>query len=148
MSEPPVFVVGYRLGPTGLAALGYARWLAEAVNGRLRVVHVTDLDDYPVDPDDLDWEAGAEHRLAAVRSEVEAALASYLGEWAYETAHGDPGDALADIAVRQDAELVVIASHVEGRIGRLHRLVARSIVRELFDRAECPVLVVPCRENR
>lgn len=148
MPETPTFVVGYRQGPTGRAALQYAVWLADAVAGRVHVVHVTDLDDFPVDPDDLDWELEAEGRLAAVRSEVDAALDGHARPWSYEVAHGDAGDALADVALRRGATMVVVAAHVDGRLGRLQRLVARSIARELFDRAACPVLVVPCKEGR
>lgn len=147
MRESPVFVVGYRRGVTGRTALGYARWLTDAVPGHLHVVHVTDLDDFPLDPDEFDWEAEAEERLAAVRAEVDGQLTHSSMTWSYEVAHGDPGEALAEIAVRDRVSMVIVSAHIDGRTGRLHRMVARSIVQELFDRAQCPVLVVPCRDD-
>ena len=52
----PVVVVGYKNSADSRHALETAIGLARPLGALVRVVHVVEIGDYPVDPDSEDWE--------------------------------------------------------------------------------------------
>lgn len=140
---PPVLLVGYAGDDLGEQVLDRARWLGSAMSAVVHVVHVTALDDYPLDPDGMDWEAEARRELVVERATVERAFAEYSGQWTYDQVPGVPAEVLAETADRVAASIVVVGAHVDGASATLHRFVGRSVGRELVHHARWPVLVVP-----
>jgi nucleotide-binding universal stress UspA family protein len=63
-------VVGFDRDAVSRAALTVAADLAGRLAARLVVVHVVDLDDYPIDPEAADWE---EQRAGGATRSVSAA---------------------------------------------------------------------------
>ncbi|MFL6160683.1 MAG: universal stress protein [Jatrophihabitantaceae bacterium] len=138
-------VVGYADSEASRRALTVAAELAADLGARLAVVHVVDLRDYPADPDLPDWEGAGAARLAAERTEVEGILANWSGQWTYELVRGEPARAIADIAAREHARMIVVGSRGGSGFGAaLDRVLsaARSVTHSL-ERADTPVLVVP-----
>jgi nucleotide-binding universal stress UspA family protein len=100
-----------------------ARWLADALQARLSVVHVTDR---PVrDADEL---------LASIRARLGAESVEI------ELVDGSPAAAIMAAADQAGADLVVVGSR--GR-GSLRAAVLGSVSRDLTAQARCPVVVVP-----
>ncbi|MFF5480558.1 universal stress protein [Streptomyces sp. NPDC012935] len=85
-----------------------------------------------------EWQRLARERLVAVLSDVFGEAGP--GVWMYAlVAHGTAGQALVEIADREDDILVVGA----GRRSRWHRACGRSVTRYCLAHATCPVLAVP-----
>src|SRR3954463_15216092 len=70
-------VLGFDRDEASHAALAVAVDLAARLAAEIVVVHIVDLDDYPIDPDSADWEERAGEALAEERHQVEEALAGH-----------------------------------------------------------------------
>jgi nucleotide-binding universal stress UspA family protein len=131
-----------------LAGLRYAVQLARDVGARIVVLHVTDLGPVMMTTDYCGSRTcikAAEHRcgdqMKRFLSRVDldgvpvdsCAIAGYC-----------PG-AIHEVAAKQRADLIVIATH--GRTG-LRRAVMGSVAEGTVRHAVCPVLVVPSLPNR
>ncbi|WP_186525993.1 universal stress protein [Leekyejoonella antrihumi] len=142
-------VVGYDDQPAGRHALTYAVDLATRLDVILRVVHVIELGDFPVDPDSSSWDVQMHEHERLLADEVHRAVSLPDVQWAYETVRGDPWYALMAEADRFDAWLVVVGQHTHAHaigtvIGRVlgsgrSATVGSSLVRH----SRHPVLVVP-----
>jgi nucleotide-binding universal stress UspA family protein len=145
MNPTRPLVVGYDRSPASGQALAVAAELASELGARLHVVHVVDLRDYPLDPDQPYWERQGRAQLEAEFEDVKAALSSWSGEWSYDLHHGDPALALADVAHRHQARMIVLGTRGGSRLGlALERLLgANPSVSHALERADIPVLVVP-----
>ena len=135
-------VLGYDGSPASQGALAVATDLARRLHAQLHVVHAIDLTDYPIDPDQADWEERGERALAAGREAIEAAL-RYSTGWSYHEWRGDPAQLLCKLADAHDALMVIVGIRHGGRMPVLHRLITGSVSRRLAEQANCPVLIVP-----
>jgi len=136
-------VVGYASSAASRRALSVAATLATDLGVRLHVVHVVDLRDYPVDPELPDWERQGADRLAAERAEVDALLADWPGDWSYDLQRGDPARALAAIATREQARMIVVGSRAARSVALEWLGGGLRSVPHALERADVPVLVVP-----
>lgn len=145
-SEKPVVVVGYDGHKQAAGTLRFAADFATKLGARLQVVHVVDLDDYPVDPDSAFWD---EQEIDAVDEEKAAAastLADWPGEWSYRVERGEPVEALTRAAVDVSAQLIVVGAREGGFIRQL--LSGRGpVMSELSDEG-FPVLVAPATPHQ
>jgi nucleotide-binding universal stress UspA family protein len=142
----PTLVVGHGQDPSSDHALSVAVDLGRRLGGRLHVVHVIDLNDYPVNIDAPDWEARGAEAVAAEQHHVENLLADAPVPWTYEARHGDPAKVLCTAAAEHDALLIVVGSRGEGLRRALGRLMDPSISHGVIQRQQRPVLVVPTHD--
>jgi nucleotide-binding universal stress UspA family protein len=145
-TDGPTLVVGHGHDPSSDHALLAAIDLARRLGGRLHVVHVIDLNDYPVDVDAADWEERGAEAVAAEQRHVESVLADASVPWTYEACHGDPATVLCTAAQEHDALLIVVGSRGEGPRRALARLLDPSISHGVIQRQRRPVLVVPAHD--
>jgi nucleotide-binding universal stress UspA family protein len=136
-------VLGHGRYASSEAALPVAADLARRLQAQLHVVHGIDLSDYPIDPDAADWEAQAQHVLAAQQQRVADALAGTDTGWSYHAWRGDPVELLARVADETDALMIIVGSRGEGFGKVLDRIFERSVSHGLIARQHRPVLVVP-----
>jgi nucleotide-binding universal stress UspA family protein len=146
----PMIVAGYANPGASGRALAVAAELARDLQAHLTVVHVVDLDDYPVDPDAADFEVEAARRLQAERAEVTEQLAGSGVTWTYTVARGNPVDALTRIAEQVQARFIVIGTRTASNYwARLeHLLHATPSVVHGLEHAKVPVVVVPTEPVR
>lgn len=135
------------------AAVPHAQAVARATGAELVLMRVTDsvaqliAASTPISPDvpaqsmPVDMaEAAAERERTLAREQLEA-LATKLRAGGVETvsvqlAEGDPGHAIVGAAARLDADVVVMATHGRGGLGRaLFGSVADAVVRHIDDAA-------------
>jgi nucleotide-binding universal stress UspA family protein len=138
-------LVGYDRHPASHHAVIVAADLARALGASLQVLHVVDLDDYPIDPDSADFEVAAERTVEEERRYAEVLLAQSAVEWTYETARDDPAHALAKAA--HDLDVLFIVVGASGR-GLAQRLLHGSVPQTLMRKQPKPVLVVPASRER
>ena len=137
-------VMGFDLSPGSQCALEVAADLACRLDAHLHVVHVVDLSDYPIDPDDANWEERAQEALAMEQETVRAALSSFEVFWTYHAWRGNPAALLIKVADEYDALMVVIGASREGLAPAVSHLLNPSVSRGLTGRrGRRPVLVVP-----
>ena len=136
-------VLGYDASPASQNALAVATDLARRLQAQLHVVHAIALTDYPIDPDQADWEEKGSLALAAEREAIEAAMQFHSNGWTYHEWRGDPARLLCQLADAHEALMVIVGIHHGGRGAGLHRLLTGSVSRRLMEQAHCPVLVVP-----
>lgn len=140
-SELPVFVVGYDGHTHAAGTLRFAAEFATRLGARLQIVHVVDLDDYPVDPDSAFWEKKAVEAVDEERSAASATLSHWCGQWSYGVERGDPVQALTRVAEQESALLIVVGARAGGFLRQF--LSGRgSVANELSD-GPFPVLVAP-----
>lgn len=134
-------VVGYRDDEAGRAALSVGADLAGRMAATMHVVHVVDLSDYPIDPDDPDWERRAQDHLGQEQRQVEASMAESPCTWTYHAAHGDPVALLRRVADAHDALLFVVGTR--GGVGEVvsRLLGSPSVSHGLIARSHRPVVV-------
>ena len=142
----PTLVVGHGQDPSSDHALLAAVDLGRRLGGRLHVVHVIDLNDYPINIDAPDWEQRGAEAVAAEQRHVEHLLAGAPVPWTYEARHGDPAKVLCAAADEHDALLIVVGSRGEGLRRALGRLMDPSISHAVIQRQRRPVLVVPTHD--
>jgi nucleotide-binding universal stress UspA family protein len=133
-------LVGYNRHPASHHALLVAAQLAEALDAHLTVMHVVDLDDYPIDPDRADWEEAAEKQIALEQDYATTLLADKPIRWRYHSARGVPADQLAKAASDLDVMFIVVGATGKNLVRRLTR---GSVPQSLFKYQPKPVLVVP-----
>jgi nucleotide-binding universal stress UspA family protein len=138
----PTLVVGHSQDPSSGFALATAVDLARRLGGRLHVVHVIGIEDYPVDSDAADWEQQGEAVIAEQRRRVEARLADAGVPWSYEDRRGDPASELAEVATERRALMIVLGTRGEGVRQALSRLIEPSVSHSVIARQHRPVLVV------
>jgi nucleotide-binding universal stress UspA family protein len=146
MTADPTLVVGHGQDPSSDHALLAAVDLGRRLGGRLHVVHVIDLHDYPINVDAPDWEERGAAAIAAEQRHVDDLLAGAPVPWSYEARHGDPAKVLCTAADEHDALLIVVGSRGEGLRRALGRLVDPSISHGVIQRQHRPVLVVPAHD--
>jgi nucleotide-binding universal stress UspA family protein len=142
----PTLVVGHGRDPSSDQALLAAVDLGRRLGGRLHVVHVIDLHDYPINIDSPDWEEQGAAAVAAEQRHVEHLLGEAPVAWTYEARHGDPAQVLCTAAQELDALLIVVGSRGEGLRRALGRLMDPSISHAVIQRRRRPVLVVPTHD--
>lgn len=138
-------LVGYDRHPASHHAVIVAADLAHALGASLLVLHVIDLEDYPIDPDAADYEVAAARTVAQERQHAEGLLSQATVEWTYETARDDPAHALAKVAHDNDVLMIVVGA--SGR-GLARRLLHGSVPQALTHKQRKPVLVVPAPLKR
>ncbi|MEU6443174.1 universal stress protein [Streptomyces sp. NPDC047046] len=139
-------VVAYESSSHSEAALDFAIELAERLGARLHVVHVTDMDDYPVDPDMAGSDVEAkyiEESLSAERTAVESRMSDFSGDWEYINESGDTVRRISELADHLDAVMVVVGGPIHGLLEALHRTLTGSVGRVLAERSARAVTVVP-----
>lgn len=137
-------VVGYDQHAASWAALSFAAALAVRLNACLHIVHVVDLEDYPVDPDAADWEEGGQTQLNAEREQVRFALKGVDRPlWSYTAVRGEPVRCLLDAADKHEALMLVVGTPEHGLSATVNHLLAGSIERGLLRKSGRPVVVVP-----
>ena len=112
-----VILVGYHASSASEHALGVATHLATELAARLHVVQVV-TDRVHVrcsDPAQLgqQWL----QQVWAAFEHIKSALATWSGEWTYDTERGDPVRVLADTAQYDGAAMVVVGSNRNSRVG-------------------------------
>ncbi len=133
-------LVGFDRHPASHRALQVAIDLAATIRAKLFILHVIDLQDYPIDPDSADWESSAEQTIAQERREAEAMLSGCSVDWFYDTARDEPAHALAKAAHDLDALFIIVGA---SRRGLGARLLHGSVPEALMRKQRKPVLVVP-----
>jgi nucleotide-binding universal stress UspA family protein len=136
-------VVGCRRDPSGERVLTVAIDIARRLHAQLRVIHIVELIDYPIDPDSVDWEQQCVRTLDEQRSWVERTLAGSGLEWAYEVRRGDAAVELARAAAEYDALFIVVGSRGAGLGAAISRLERPSVSHRAIGCQGRPVLVVP-----
>jgi nucleotide-binding universal stress UspA family protein len=137
-------VVGYDRREASQHALDIAASLALKMDAHLHVVHVVDLSDYPVGPEEADWEDEAKVTLAEEREWASLQLGSWPGQWSYHLERGEPAATLCSVADRYDALMIVVGSGGTGAGATLHRLFeGGSVALRLVRGHRRPVLIVP-----
>ncbi len=144
----PTVVVGHNPSPAGEQALTVAADLARRLRAHLHVVHVTDLADYPIDPDLPDWEADAEMNLDEQRRQVTGALRDQPDGWTYHARRGDAVSVLAAVADEYDALMIVVGTRGEGAGAVVQRLLRASVSHGLLRQQLRPVLIVSAPDRR
>lgn len=115
-------------------AMNYAASLARDLSAKLLIVHVSDLEQYPVgelfdeepQPSDEDLEklkalAPPDHRIVCE----------------FQSLCGEPADEIVKLADREQVEAIVIGTHDRSRFARL---LAGSTAEKLLRTAHCPVI--------
>jgi nucleotide-binding universal stress UspA family protein len=119
-------------------ALPYATTLAERLGSRLHLVRVPDIRphrDEELTAKQVDTSAEAESYLEAIAERLRQSVPSV----STQVPAGDPVDAIVGEAERSGADLIAIATHGRGGLGRL---VYGSVAAGLLARSELPLLVV------
>lgn len=133
-------LVGYDRHPASHHAVIVAARLAEALDAHLTVMHVVDLEDYPIDPDRADWEEAAQQQIALEEDYASTLLETAPIRWSYHTARGDAAHQLAKTASDLDAMFIVVGATGKNLV---RRLTHGSVPQSLFKHQPKPVIVVP-----
>ena len=158
MSEQPLpftgpIVVGFDDHATSRRALLQAVELAERLHVHLRVVHVLDAEDVPVDPDSAQWDAERQWHAEQLERDVHELVRLPDRAWSYAAATGEVWKALTREARDLDAWLVVIGQHTHAHavataVGRLLRGTwSGSATDALVHHSRLSVLVVPHHDD-
>lgn len=76
-------VLGYDASPASRSALAVAIDLARQLHGQLHIVNAIALTDFPIHPDQGDWEEQCSVALAAEREAIEEAMRFHSTGWTY-----------------------------------------------------------------
>ncbi|HTR70556.1 MAG TPA: universal stress protein [Mycobacteriales bacterium] len=133
-------LVGYDRHIASHHALRIAAQLASSLDAHLTVMHVVNLDDYPIDPDRADWEEAAEEQIDLEEQDAKRLLEGLSVRWSYQTARGDTAGQLAKMASDLDAIFIIVGASGKNLVRRLgHGSVPQALLRH----QRKPVLVVP-----
>ena len=137
-------IVGYDEHPASRAALKFAAGLSRRLDAELNVIHVVTMDDYPIDPDNAEWEANGERELAAEREDARRILQAHgASRWTYDVLRGEPVRLLVEACERHDAAMIIVGKPEQGLGAMLGHLVSGSISRGILHRSHRPVIIVP-----
>ncbi len=137
-------IVGYDEHPASQAALKFAAGLSAQLGAELNVIHVVTLSDYPIDPDNAEWETNGEREISAER-EVARRILEGQGTlaWTYDILRGEPVRLLVEACKRHDASMIIVGKPEKGLGAMLSHLVSGSISRGIMHRSKRPVIIVP-----
>lgn len=132
-------------------ALSVAGELAQAFSAELIVLHV--VEPLPIVEAPTEWigptgfEVGSYQKMLGdvAKETLHRHAAQRLPkalEVKEEVVHGAPAQKIVDVAIREHADLVVIATH--GRTGLRHLLLG-SVAERVMRLSSCPVLAIPWR---
>ncbi|HWC35504.1 MAG TPA: universal stress protein [Mycobacteriales bacterium] len=133
-------LVGYDQHPASQQAVLVAARLAQSLDAHLTVLHIVDLEDYPVDTDRADWEEVADQQIALEREQASALLEDKPIRWSYATVRGRPAEELAKVASDLDVLFIVVGATGKSLV---RRLTHGSVPQSLSTHQPKPVLVVP-----
>lgn len=136
-------VVGFDRHPASAAALRFAASLAAHTGAELHVVHVVDVEDYPVDPDADDWEDRAAAAVERQRDQARRLLEDFPGPWTYHTARGEPAHAILALAEAAGADMILIGRPSRDLAARVGRILGDSVSARLVHHSPRPVVLVP-----
>lgn len=132
------------LTPASDRAAVQALELAVGLDATLLVVSV-------IDPGQLRRTGGSEQRIDQVRAEREVAAKALVEEGRRQGIpvhfliwEGEPGEAIVEAAVAEEADIIVVGSR--GRTG-VGRMILGSVSDHVVRHANCPVVVVRQRED-
>jgi nucleotide-binding universal stress UspA family protein len=140
----PVVVVGYKNSDDSRHALETAIGLARPLRAVVRVVHVVEAGDYPIDPDSEDWEEWGRMNLELIREQVSTYIAELSGA-TFSVERGDPATVLHTLAGEADAVMIVVGLPTKG-VGPLSRLFTHPVSTSVTRHVHTPVLLVPAPE--
>lgn len=140
-TDQQVLVVGYDGHDHAAGTLRFAADFATRMGAQLQIVHVVDLEDYPVDPDSASWEEKAVEAVDEEREAARVTLQHWDGSWSYGVEHGDPVMALIRVATRTSAALIVVGASTGGFVR--HFLSAHMSMTNELSRGDFPLLIVP-----
>lgn len=142
-------VLGHDQHPNSQVALAFAEALAMRLDATLHIVHIIDIDDYPIDAEAGDWEASVAASVAAEEATVRQALSGSLATWDFTTRQGGPVAVLTSTAEHFDALMIIIgegSGHTHAVISRL--LGGHHVADGLLNHGQRPVLIVPDTHNK
>lgn len=146
-------VVGYDDHASSRRALRYAVDLTAGLDVTMRVLHVVNLEDFPVDPDSSSWDEQMRRHEDLLVGHVGALIDLPDEQWSYAIVRGDPWHALVAEADKDDALMIVVGQHTHAHLiaGAVVRLLgggtSSSVAGALIRRGHRPVLVVPSLED-
>lgn len=140
MSTERMIVVATDFSDSSRLAAEQGARLARALGAGIVVVHAVEDRVHPMLDEKTRREVLRSHRRLADSAAEEWCRDLFEG-CRVETCvlEGDPAEVIQDCADRWEADLVVVASHGHGALGRLLGSTADRVVHH----SECPVLVVP-----
>ncbi|MFC4948449.1 universal stress protein [Pseudonocardia sp. GCM10023141] len=139
-----VLVLGHSRHSDSDDALTVAVDLAARLHAHLHIAHGINLDDYPIDPDAVDWDEQARRVLDSQHAQVVSIMAQARDvSWTYHAGHGDPVELIRDLAEEHDALMVIVGSRGDGARAAIERLLSGSVSRGLLRHQDRPVLIVP-----
>jgi nucleotide-binding universal stress UspA family protein len=126
--------------PESLAAIPYARELAQRDGGSIEAVHVREILMGRAGGQTLN--ANEDEVIAMVRRTVEELAKSGIDITldTATTAAGGPAHVIADVARRAEADVIVMGTRGRGQVAGL---LLGSVTQRLLHLAHCPVLAVP-----
>lgn len=116
-------------------ALTYAASLARDLGANLLIVHVSELEEYPVGELFDEEPLPGDEELAKLKALAPPDLRVVCE---YRLLHGDPADEIVKLADAQRAEAIVIGTHDRSRLARL---LTGGTAEKLLRTAHCPVIV-------
>ena len=141
MAATPVVVIGYKNSDDSRHALDTAIGLARPLGALVRVVHVVEVGDYPVDPDSEDWEEWGRLNLELIGEQVRTYIRDLPGA-TFSVERGDPATVLHAIAGEAEAVMIVVGLPTKG-VGLLSRLFTHPVSTSVTKHVHTPVLLVP-----
>jgi nucleotide-binding universal stress UspA family protein len=144
MAATPVVVVGYKNSDDSRHALDTAIALARPLGAAVRVIHVVEAGDYPVDPDSEDWEEWGRLNLELIGEQVSTYIRDLPGA-IFSVERGDPATVLHDIATQAEAVMIVVGLPAKG-VG-LSRLFTHPVSTSVTKHVQTPVLLVPAPDS-
>lgn len=126
-------IVATDYSPASQRALEYAASLARDRGATLLIVHVSELEEYPVgelfDEEPRSSESELEELLAVTIPDPRIRCEHRL-------LHGAPAEQIVKAAREEDAELIVLGSHGHSAVGKL---LVGSVAEAVIRRAHCTV---------
>ncbi|NMO04484.1 universal stress protein [Gordonia sp. TBRC 11910] len=136
-------VIGYDAHENSRAALVFGASLARMLHSQIRVVHVVDIGDLPLDPDEPEYEIEIGEHLEEHRRIVAELLGRDADDWSYATGHGNTAHILAREAESCDAAMIVVGRPHHGVGAMLEHALSGAVSRKLMNRSTFPIVVVP-----
>jgi universal stress protein A len=130
--------------PASLHALQFATWLAHCTASKLLIVHVSELEQYPVGELFNEQPEPDGQELAQLKS-VLPDDRTFACE--HHLLYGEPGsveitkpaDVIVQFANAHNVDMIVLGTH--GRTGLLHLLMG-SVAESVMRQADCPVITI------